>query len=172
MKGLLTGIFFASICSLTFSQKAINLSHQVLVPAGNLVTLEGLTYQQTIGETAVEVSLPSFYNISQGFQQPRYIPPAVFPVREGNGVDFFPNPVTETNGRMFYIRLYGVMSRHYLIFINSLIGSMMYTHEIELSADHDYIHEINLSRYGNGIYIATVISTDGVINRSFKIDKL
>jgi len=172
MKGLLTGMFFTLICSLSFSQKAYNLSHQVLVPAGNLVTMEGITYQQTIGETAVEVSLPSFYNLSQGFQQPRFIPPSSLPVREGNGVDFFPNPVTENNNRMFYIRFYGVMSRHYNIYINNLIGSMMYTHELELSADHDYIHEISLAHYANGIYIATVISNDGVINRSFKIEKL
>ena len=48
----------------------------------------------------------------------------------------------------------------------------MYSTEIELSPDHDYVHEINVSHYGNGIYIATVISADGIINRSFKIEKL
>jgi len=79
MKGLFTGIFLALTCSFAFSQKAYNLSHQVLVPAGNLVTLTGKTYQQTVGETAVEVSLPSFYNISQGFQQPRFIPAKSLP---------------------------------------------------------------------------------------------
>jgi hypothetical protein len=143
-----------------------------MVPAGNLVTQQGLTFQQTIGETAVEVSLPSVYNLSQGFQQPRFIPPQDLPDREGNGVDFFPNPVTEDNNRMFYIRVYGVLARHYRIYIYSLIGSLMYSDELDLSADHDYIHEISLAGYGNGIYVANVISTDGVIDRSFKIDKL
>ena len=172
MKGLLTAIILTFICTVALPQKAYYLSHQVMVPAGSLVTLAGVTYQQTIGEAAVEVSLPDYYNISQGFQQPRFIPPGELPAREGNGVDFFPNPVTAKNNRMFYIRFYGVMSRHYKIFINNLIGSMMYTREIELSADHDYIHEISMSHYGNGIYVATVISSDGVINRSFKIEKL
>ena len=88
MKGLLTTVFLALICSQTFSQKEYELSHEVLVPAGNLASFNGGTYQQTIGETAVEISLPSFYNLSQGFQQPRYIPPKDFPVREGNGLIF------------------------------------------------------------------------------------
>ncbi|MCU0459783.1 MAG: T9SS type A sorting domain-containing protein [Bacteroidales bacterium] len=172
MKRLLVGIFLLLLCHVSYTQKLYNLSHQVLVPAGNLVTHTGLTYQQTVGETAVEVSLPSFYNLSQGFQQPRFIPPQNLPDREGNGVDFFPNPVTENNNRMFYIRVYGVLARHYKIYICNLIGSLMYTAELDLSADHDYIHEISLARYGNGIYIVNVTSTDGVINRSFKIDKL
>ena len=68
--------------------------------------------------------------------------------------------------------MYGVLARHYKITIINLIGSLMYSTEIELSPDHDYIHEINVSHYGNGIYIATVISADGIINRSFKIEKL
>ena len=84
MKRFITGIFLLMICTYLFPQKSDRLSHQVctylfpqksdrlshqvLVPAGNIVTHTGLTYQQTIGETAVEVSLPSFYNLSQGFQ--------------------------------------------------------------------------------------------------------
>jgi hypothetical protein len=90
MKRLFGGVFLLLICSLTFSQKMYNLSHQVLVPAGNLVTHSGLTYQQTVGETAVEVSLPSFYNLSQGFQQPRFIPKQDLPDREGTGPKSFP----------------------------------------------------------------------------------
>lgn len=172
MKGLFTGIVLVLFCSYTFSQKEYNLSHQVLVPAGNLVTLTGMTYQQTVGETAVEVSLPDYYNISQGFQQPRFIPAKSLPVREGNGVDFFPNPVTEANSHMFYVRMYGILARHYRITVISLIGSLMYTKELDLSADHDFIQEISISHFGNGIFIATVISADGVINRSFKIEKL
>jgi len=172
MKGLFAGFVLMLICPLSISQKAYNLSHQVLVPAGNLVTLTGKTYQQTIGETAVEVSLPSFYNLSQGFQQPRFIPEKTLPPREGNGVDFFPNPVTVENNHMFYIRMYGVLGRHYRISIINLIGSLMYTKELDLSPDHDYIQEIHISHYGNGVYVATVTSSDGVINRSFKMEKL
>ena len=171
MKGLFTGIVLVLICSYTFSQKEYELSHEVLVPAGNLVTLTGMTYQQTVGETAVEVSLPDYYNISQGFQQPRFIPKKTLPAREGNGVDFFPNPVTAENNHMFYIRIYGVLGRHYRITIISLLGSLLYSRELDLTAG-DFVHEIHISHYVRGIYIATVVSSDGVINRSFKIEKL
>jgi len=175
MKRFIAGIILLLVCSYTFSQKMYNLSHQVLVPAGNLVTHPGLTYQQTVGETAVEVSLPSFYNLSQGFQQPRFIPKQDLPDREGNGVDFFPNPVTESSEAgpwILTIRVYGVMARHYRIYIYTLPGSLMYSHELDLSAEHDYRHKVSLVHYRKGIYVANVISTDGVINRSFKIEKL
>ena len=175
MKRFITGIFLLMICTYLFPQKSDRLSHQVLVPAGNIVTHTGLTYQQTIGETAVEVSLPSFYNLSQGFQQPRFIPEQKLPDREGNGVDFFPNPLTESSEAgpwALTIRVYGVMARHYRIFIYTLPGSLMYTDELDLSAEHDYRHKVSLVHYNKGIYVANVISTDGVINRSFKIEKL
>ena len=171
MKGLLTGIILLLSCVTSFPQKAYNLSHQVLVPAGNLVTAGGISYQQTIGETAVEVTVPSIYNLSQGFQQPRFIPVKVLPPREGNGVDFFPNPVTEKNNHLLYIRLFGVLGRHYNIIISNFTGTLIYTQDIELTPDHDYLIEINMHHYGNGIYIARVLSTDGVINRSFKVEK-
>lgn len=175
MKRLFGGVFLLLFCSLAFSQRTYHLSHEVLVPAGNIVTLTGLTYQQTVGETAVEVSLPSFYNLSQGFQQPRFIPKQVLPDREGNGVECFPNPVTENSEAgpwMATVRVYGVLARHYVINIYSLLGSLMYNKELDLSPDHDTKHPVDMTQYSKGIYIVHVISTDGVINRSFKIDRL
>ena len=175
MKRYSAGIFLLMLCSGIFPQKMYELSHQVLVPAGNLVTHTSLTYQQTIGEAAVEVSLPSFYNLSQGFQQLRFIPKQDLPDREGNGVDFFPNPVTESSEAgpwILNIRVYGVLARHYMIHIYSLPGSLLYTDELDLSADHDYTHHVSLVNFRKGIYLASVISADGVINRSFKIEKL
>ena len=64
------------------------------------------------------------------------------------------------------------MARQYRIFIYTLPGSLMYTDELDLSAEHDYRHKVSLVHYNKGIYVANVISTDGVINRSFKIEKL
>jgi hypothetical protein len=172
MRVFVTGVILAVTCSLSFSQKAYELSHQVLVPAANLVTSGGINYQQTIGETAVEITVPSIYVLTQGYQQPRFVPKVDLPDREGNGVDFFPNPVTEEDYHIFKIRLYGVLGRSYNIIITSLVGSLTYTANVELSPDHDYIHEVNMQNYANGIYIIRVLSADGVINRSFKIEKL
>jgi len=175
MKRLFGGVFLLMVCSLTFSQKQYELSHEVLVPAGSLVTHTGLTYQQTIGETAVEVSLPSFYNLTQGYQQPRFILKQDLPDREGNGAEVFPNPVTESSAQgpwMATIRVYGVLARHYNIYIYSLPGSLMYSKELDLNPDHDWKEPVSFAHYSKGIYIVHVKSTDGVINRSFKIDRL
>jgi hypothetical protein len=159
--------------SLAFSQKSYELSHQVLVTAASVEpTQDGISFQQTIGETAVEITLPDIYILTQGFQQPRFIPPTDYPVREGNGVDFFPNPVTERVNHMFNIRMYGVLGRHYYIIITNLPGAVMYTAEKEYSTIHDEIHEVDLQSYSDGIYVARVWSSDGVIDRSFKIEKL
>jgi len=161
--------------SLAFSQRSYELSHQVLVTAASVEPVkDGISYQQTVGETAVEVTLPDFFILTQGFQQPRFIPPTDYPIREGNGVDFFPNPVTKSAEKpdIFNIRMFGVLGRHYYIIITNLPGAVMYTAEKEYSSIHDEIHEVDLQRYVNGIYVARVWSSDGVIDRSFKIEKL
>lgn len=172
MKRLLTGTVLFLVCYMAFSQKSYELSHQVLVPAAGLITAGGTSYQQTVGETAVEITVPAIYVLTQGFQQPRFIPPVILPPREGNGVDFFPNPVTETVNHILNIRMYGVLGRHYDIMITNLLGSVLYRTSLELSPDHYYIHQVNIHHYSNGIYIARVMSSDGVIDRSFKIEKL
>jgi hypothetical protein len=133
---------------------------------------DGIAYQQTVGETAVVFTLPDIYILTQGFQQPRFIPPTDYPVREGNGVDFFPNPVTEVVNHIFNIRMFGVLGRHYYIIITNFPGAVMYTEELEFSPDHDVVHQIDLQHYADGIYVTRVWSTDGVIDRSFKIEKL
>ncbi|MGB8357419.1 MAG: hypothetical protein WCD55_02265 [Bacteroidales bacterium] len=173
MKGLFTVLILALACSFSYSQKAYELSHQVLVPAASVEPVkDGISYQQTVGETAVEITLPDIYILTQGFQQPRFIPPVDYPVREGNGVDFFPNPVTETVDYMFNVRMYGVLGRHYYIIITNLPGAVLYTDEKEYSSVHNVILPVDLKKYAKGIYVIRVWSSDGVIDRSFKIDKL
>jgi hypothetical protein len=172
MKGLFTVAVLIVTCSLAFSQKSYELSHQVLVPAAGIITAGGISYQQTVGETAVEATAPAIYVLTQGFQQPRFIPQVALPPREGNGVDFFPNPVTETVDHILNIRMYGVLGRHYDIMITNFLGSVLYRTSLELSPDHDYVHQVNIHNYSNGIYIVRVLSTDGVIDRSFKLEKL
>jgi len=161
--------------SISFSQRSYELSHQVLVTAASVEPVkDGISYQQTVGETAVEITLPDVYILTQGFQQPRFIPKLDLPVREGNGVDFFPNPVSHRSVKpdIFNIRMFGVLGRHYYIIITNLPGAVMYTAEKEYSTIHDEVLEVDLQNYSNGIYVARVWSSDGVIDRSFKIEKL
>lgn len=172
MKGIITSLILAVTCSLSFSQKAYELSHQVLVPAAGLATVGGTSYQHTVGEAAVDIFVLSPHVLTQGFQQPRFVPPVVLPPKEGNGVDFFPNPVTEDKYYLLNIRIYGVMARSYNIIITSLLGSVIHTGDVELAADHDYIYEVEMDSYASGVYIVRVMSSDEVINRTFKIEKL
>jgi hypothetical protein len=159
--------------TLAFSQRSYELSHQVLVAAASVEPVkDGIYYQQTVGETAVVFTLPDIYILTQGFQQPRFIPSTDYPEREGNGVDFFPNPVTEIVYHIFNIRMFGVLGRHYYIIITNFPGAVMYKEELEFSPDHDVIHQVDLQNYADGIYVVRVWSTDGVIDRSFKIEKL
>jgi hypothetical protein len=65
-----------------------------------------------------------------------------------------------------------VLGRHYYIIITNLPGAVMYTADVEYSPDHDVVLEIDLQNYADGIYVTRVWSTDGVIDRSFKIEKL
>ncbi len=175
MRRLLTcAVLMLLTVTLGFSQRSYELSHQVLVPAASVEPVkDGISYQQTVGETAVVYTLPDIYILTQGFQQPRFIPKIDLPVREGNGVDFFPNPVTRgMKIDIFNIRMFGVLGRHYYIIITNLPGAVMYTADLEYSPDHDVIHEVDLQHYVDGIYVARVWSADGVIDRSFKIEKL
>jgi len=176
MRRLLTcAVLMLMTGTLAFPQRSYELSHQVLVTAASVEPVkDGISYQQTAGETAVTITLPDVFILTQGFQQPRFIPPTDYPVREGNGVDFFPNPVTKGAEKpyIFNIRMFGVLGRHYYIIITNLPGAVMYTADLEFSPDHDVIHEVDLQHYVDGIYVARVWSTDGVIDRSFKIEKL
>lgn len=165
---MLTGI-------MAFAQQPYELSHEVLVSAASAEPLRGgIIYQQTVGETVVEITLPDIYVLTQGFQQPRFISATSKPVREGNGVDFFPNPVTEgaEKPNIFNIRMYGLMARHYYIIITTLPGAVIYTEDLEYSPEHDKIHEVDLKHWTDGIYVARVWSSDGVIDRYFKLVKL
>jgi hypothetical protein len=161
--------------TMAFSQKSYELSHQVLVTAASAEPLKGgIIYQQTVGESVVEITLPDIYVLTQGFQQPRFIPPTGYPVREGDGVDFFPNPVTEgaEKPNILFIRMYGVLARHYYIIITNLPGAVLYAEDMEFSPDHDVFHEVDLKHWTDGIYVARVWSADGVIDRYFKVVKL
>lgn len=172
MKTSFLGLIIWLSCAVAFSQKSYELSHQVMVPSAAVVTVGGISYQHTVGEAAVEILVTPDNTLTQGFQQPRFVPEIILPPREGNGVDFFPNPVTEEVYYIFNIRFYGLLARSYNLVITSLIGSVVYTDNIELPADHDYLYHVDMSQFGYGIYVARVISTDGVINRSFKVEKL
>ena len=168
MKGfILTAIFIITV-TLANSQE---LSHQVLVPAA-MVTSGIPSCQHTVGEAAVEIFGTTEYITTQGFQQPSFTPLFNLEEKEGNGVVFFPNPVTRDTYYIMCIQLYGSVSRTYNVIMVNFMGSVVYTNKISLETEHNFGLFVDMSQLSNGIYLIRVTSTDGLINRSFKIDKL
>jgi hypothetical protein len=172
MKGFIAGIILTFIVGQAYAQTGFSLSHQVMVPAAGIITAGGTSYQQTVGEAAVEIFVLSPHILTQGFQQPRFVPSEDTTHFNGNGVAFYPNPLRESVNYVFNIRVYGEISRNYNLIITNLAGSVIFTGNADLYGKHDYIYPVDMSSFSNGIYVARVISTDGLINRSFKVAKL
>jgi len=127
----------------------------------------GFYFSQTIGESATELLNTSDYDLTQGFQQPRMkmIPGTIPP---GNGINTYPNPATD----LINIELYGESARSFMITVSNISGMVVYSTRVDFSDKYWYIHEIPVSTFSPGLYFIQVISKDGVLKRSFKVEKL
>ncbi len=170
MKSFIFCLFFAFVVS-TVGASAQKLSHQVLLPAAGLMTSGTISYQQTAGETAVEIFVLYPYTLTQGFQQPRVLP-GENPYPGVNGIEVFPNPVSKDNNNLLKVSLKSSEVRMYMIVMFNFSGSVVYTWQSDSSLDQSYVHEVDMSNFSRGIYIVRVTSTDGVIDLSYKIEKL
>ena len=143
------------------------LSHQVIVPVGAVQCTPAIHYSQTIGEAAVEVFSGPDMILTQGFQQPGIklkteVPPS------GNGVKVYPNPVSD----FVNIELFGTGKRIFVIDFFSIAGTIIRTEKIEFSDNYWLCQPFCVENYSKGLFFIRIISTDGVFNRTFKIEKL
>lgn len=159
-------IFFIFLTSWVtiFSQ---HLSHQVLVPAAGIAVNSEVSYTQTIGETATEIIGCSGYVFTQGFQQPgievsQEAPP------DGNGVEVYPNPATD----YINIKLFGDVARKFRIELINTNGMVVSSLEINFITNYFYTQRVEVKYLTRGLYFVRVVSKDGLINRSFKIEKM
>jgi len=147
-----------------FSQQ---LSHQVLVPAAGLTTTGAISYSQTIGETATEIISNSGFVFTQGFQQPSVkISPENLP--EGNGVDVYPNPATD----FISIKLFGDVPRKFKIDIINIAGTVVSSLTLKFIDKYFLIQPMEVAKLKYGFYFVRVASDDGMISRTFKIEKM
>ena len=147
-----------------FSQQ---LSHQVLVPAAGLTTTGAISYSQTIGETATEIISNSGFVFTQGFQQPSVkISPENLP--EGNGVDVYPNPATD----FISIKLFGDVPRKFKIDIINIAGTVVSSLTLKFIDKYFLIQPMEVTKLKYGFYFVRVASDDGMISRTFKIEKM
>jgi hypothetical protein len=143
------------------------LSHQVLVPVAGLASGGSINYSQTIGETAIVIVSCTDFLFTQGFQQPGIkISPEKPPA--GSGVKVYPNPVTD----ILTVELFGNESRTFRIELINFRGSVVFTDKKILS-DQFWIKEpYNVENLLKGLYFIRIISEDGIINQTFKIEKI
>jgi hypothetical protein len=147
-----------------FSQQ---LSHQVLVPAAGLTTTGVLSYSQTIGETATEILSNSGFVFTQGFQQPGVkISPENPP--EGSGVDVYPNPARD----FISIKLFGDVPRKFKIDIINIAGTVVSSLTLNFIDKYYLIQPMEVAKLRYGFYFVRVASDDGIISRTFKIEKM
>lgn len=147
-----------------FSQ---HLSHQVLVPVAGVISAGAIHYSQTGGETAVAIMSSSEYTFTQGFQQPaiklikKDTPP-------GNGVKVYPNPVTD----FVTVELFGDVSRIFRIDIISFSGTIVRTEKMVFADSFWHVQQFPVDNLSKGLYFVRIVSEDGLISRTFKIEKM
>jgi hypothetical protein len=158
---ILLMIFSGTNC---FAQQ---LSSQVLLPAAGLASSGQINYSQSIGETAVEIFSTSDYVLTQGFQQPGIADPNETP-HVGTGVEVYPNPAKD----FIRVKLYGNEARKFKIELLNITGRVYASSKLEFITKYYYIQEFEITDLTIGIYLVSVRSNDGLIKRTFKIEKM
>jgi len=143
------------------------ISHHVLVPLAGITSSSGLEFNYTSGEAITEIISAPDLILTQGFQQPRFIlrpqnPPS------GNGVKVYPTLAKED----ITIELFGDVSRSFRIDIFNVSGVIMISDEVECENLFWQINHYPVGKFGRGMYFVRITSSDGLIKRIFKIEKL
>ena len=164
-------ILFLICCLYGIVATPQQLSHQVLVCAAGVITPKASgtvqSYSQTIGETMIEIVRNYDHMLIQGFQQPR-LKITIGPQPPGTNVKVYPNPVTD----FFTLELYGEDPREFSIKIFNISGVVVYIDEAVFYGPYWEKRRISVSNLPTGFYIIRVESSDRMINRSFKMEKI
>jgi hypothetical protein len=165
IKGITTLIFcLMGMPAALFAQQ---LSNQVLVPLAGLASENSINYSQTVGETAIEIVRCSEYVFTEGFQQPRIkVTPGEVP--KGTGVNVYPNPVSD----FITIELFSETAKTFMIDFISITGNVVLSEKKVFNDKFWFKDPLSIENLIRGFYLVRVYSDDGVINRTFKIEKL
>jgi hypothetical protein len=146
---------------------AQSLSNQVLVPVAGVSLSGNISYSQTIGESAVEIFSTPEIVLTQGFQQPsvKFVT-GIIP--EGTGVDVYPNPAINN----IKVKLFGDSSRDFVIEVINITGKVVYSETQSFTENYFIERTIPVGSFFRGIYFVKIYSTDKLINRTFKIEKM
>ncbi|MFH0842094.1 MAG: T9SS type A sorting domain-containing protein [Bacteroidota bacterium] len=143
------------------------LSHQVIVPLAGIVSDNKVSYSQTVGETAVEIVGCHDYIFTQGFQQPG-IKQSDDDQPEGTGAKVYPNPANE----YLTVELFGESARELRIEIIDITGTAVITDKKSFNCAYWFKERYNVENLVKGFYLVRVLTEDGFLNRTFKIEKI
>lgn len=164
LRFLMISLLFVSGTAVLSAQ---SLTQQVIVPVAGLQTSTKVHYAQTVGEAAIEIIGCTEYVFTQGFQQP-----GIKVVKEnpppGNGIKVYPNPVFD----FVTIELFGNETRTFLIDFISISGTIIRSEKYEFNDQYWICQPFPVEKYSRGLFFIRVKSSDGLINRTFKIEKL
>jgi len=150
--------------NISFSQQ---LSHQVMVPSAGLAMTGSVNYSQTVGETAIEIISSSGFVFTQGFQQPSIVYSAEHQP-EGNGVDVYPNPATD----YIKVKFFGDAARKFSVNIININGTIIISKNVNFITGYFHEEPIDVGNMKKGFYFVRIVSSDGLISRTFKIEKM
>jgi hypothetical protein len=160
-------IFILSILLPANTLMAQELSHQVLVPMSGIIQTTAYEYAYATGEAVVELAETPDLTLTQGFQQPLMIFTNVIPP-SGNGARVYPNPVAnELN-----IELFGDAGRTFTIEIINIAGFVISRERVVFAEPFWRKWQQPVKEMSKGIYFVRIFSEDGLIKRTFKIDKM
>jgi hypothetical protein len=152
-----------------FSQE---LSLQVVVPMAGLTSGNSLSYSQTVGETAIEIVGCVDFIFTQGFQQPGF---KGFKVTDegghnGTGVNVYPNPAED----FITIELFGESARTFRVDIIDITGNVVMSERKVFNGKFWYRDPLSIENLKRGFYLVRIYSEseNGILNRTFKIEKL
>jgi hypothetical protein len=146
---------------------AQQLSHQVLVPVAGLVNDDKISFSQTVGETAVEIVGCYDYIFTQGFQQPGIkVKNDEWPI--GTGIKVYPNPAED----YLIVELFGESARNIRIEIIDITGTVVFKDRKSFNDRYWYKEWYNVDFLIRGFYLVRVLTEDGFLNRTVKIEKI
>jgi hypothetical protein len=156
--------FLAGLWGNLFSQQ---LSNQVIVSAAGVTATGNVDFSHTIGESIIEIISSSDFILTQGFQQPGIKLILVNPP-EWNGVEVYPNPATNK----IKVKLFGEAARTFRLEVVNMNGIFRLTEKIVFTDKFWEIRELDITDLSVGFYLIRITSEDGLINRTFKIEKI
>jgi len=144
-----------------------SLIRSVVSVTGNSSSENNGMLSYSAGEAITGSLISQVNGLTQGFQQPSLLNLNEFLNNQGiNAIEAFPNPVLKDLTILFNIRTTKLLS----VDLYSISGALFRTEKFSLSESGWIV--VEMENYPVGMYLLHVHSTDRLLDRIFKIEKM